>query len=244
MKKYAFLNICILAILALGACSDTDNITNVPNINGQPEQNVTAGQIHTEFLSELYSDKSYTTTEKNLDTDHIAIETAKRICAKHGITPPADEVLLAAINEGRQKATQDPIQLVRQTLNQDEYLWWDRFASEAKMKNAETVYQNHCRLYGAPQAGSMLESVVDIALSSADFWDNYRGATPPKYHNPYVPMEKSWKNFLRFAVSVVVDGTCGGLAGAGTGWSGPGAAVVGGVVGGLASAGADNMLFD
>jgi hypothetical protein len=151
--------------------------------------------------------------------------------------------ILGHVERGRQMARQDPVELMASVLGPDELIWWDRFASEATVPDAVGVYRKHCRLFGTPDPGSSLGLVLAVTLSSAEFWHRYRGDQAPVYRNPFVPPDKSWKKFLRFAVSVVVDGAAGGTAGAGLLLNPIAAGVVGGIVGGLASHGADNLLF-
>jgi len=237
MKKYAFLTVSILAILALGACSDSDNITNVPNIDDQPEQTVTAGEIHTEFLEALYAKGDFAKRAKSSQVSS-AKETANQILVKYGLDPMTDSEVEAALQRGRDMAQQDPVELVRGILSAEEMKWWDRFSFEAKLDDARKVYNKHCQTYGAPIKGSLLDYLTDVSLSSVDFWPEYRKNDTPKYHNPYVPseMNKGWRGVLRFAVAVVVDGGSGALVSGG----GP---VASGVVGGLASTGADHLIF-
>ncbi|MBT4209950.1 MAG: hypothetical protein HOE19_03495 [Candidatus Komeilibacteria bacterium] len=235
MKKYAFLTLSILALLALGACSDTDKITDVQSDNNN-QPTITAGEIHTEFLELLYAENDFAKREKSSQVSS-ATTTANEILIRHGLKPMAEADVETELQRGREMAQMDPVQLIESILTPEELIWWDRFSWEAKVFDAKKVYRQHCNLYGAPTEGSMLSNLLDMSLSSAEFWDVYREKDIPTYQNPYIPMTKSWRGVLRFVVAVVVDGGAGAACAAG----GP---IVSGVVGGLASAGADGMIFD
>ncbi len=234
----------ILLVLYIGACSDYSPVSPRNNTN------VTIGEIHTELLQELYKNID---TEKNIkgslssyEKNYIIINTVNQMTSKYNIESFSDEDILTIVEWGREMAQQDPVQIVSNILKPDQLEWWDRFSSEAEIKNIHQVYKKHCTLYGQPNHDSMLGQVLDTTLSSADFWDKYRGNQEPVYHNSYIPKNKSWRNVIRFCVTVVVDGAAGGLAGAGgSAIGGPvGGAVAGGIVGGLASHGADDILFN
>lgn len=250
MKKHVLTILSLLALISavsLTGCSD-DNITT-PKPDNSPE--VTIGQIHTEVLNQIYADMDLAKAAKGqLDRnfkDMVVINAVNKITDRYGVERMDPQEILASVERGRQMAQQDPVQLISGLLNPEEQEWWDRFSMEAEVGNAREIYRQHCQLYGTPEYGTMLGQILDVGLSSAEFWTDYRKDQKPIYQNPYVPdnMAKSWKKFLRFAVTVVVDGAAGGLAGAGgSAVGGPiGGAVAAGVVGGLASHGADDILF-
>ncbi len=235
-----------IAAMTLTGCSDSDNIAG-PTSN---DSEVTIGLVHTEVLDQIYADLDLAKAAKGqLDRsskDTIVIGAVNKITDRYGVERMDPEEILNSVQRGRDMAQQDPVQLVSSLLSPAEQEWWDRFSIEAEVGNARLVYQQHCQLYGTPDYESTLGQLLDVGLSSAEFWGKYRGDQQPIYRNPYVPnQQKSWKNFLRFCVTVVVDGACGAAAaGGGTAVGGPvGGAVAAGVVGGLASHGADDIIF-
>ncbi len=234
MKRYAFLTISILLLLGLGACSDTDNITNVPN--DAPEQTLTAGEIHTELLEVVYAKGDFAKRDKSTRLS-TAATAANEILTRYGLEPMSDAEIETELQRGREMAQMDPVELIGTILTPDELAWWDRFSWEAKINDARKVYNKHCQLYGTPAKGGMLSNLLDVSLSSVEFWGPYREKDIPTYQNPHIDqMQKGWRGVLRFIVAVVVDGASGALVSGG----GP---VASGVVGGLASVGADDLIF-
>ena len=234
MKRFSLITLCLGMLFVLGACDSTD-ITNVPN--DEPQQSVTAGEIHTEFLDALYAKGDFAKSEKSAQLSNAATA-ANDILLRHGLTPLSDVEVEEHLQRGREMAQMDPVELIQSILSADEQVWWDRFSWEAKIYDARKVYNKHVRLYGAPAEGSTLSYLVDVGLSSAEFWSVYREKDIPVYRNPYVPDQtaKGWRGVLRFVVAVAVDGGAGAASAAG----GP---IVSGVVGGLASTGADHIIF-
>lgn len=256
MKNTFLMTVLIVAIISFGGCNHNDQTTipdlsqipDGPNCPHHPPVGIRPGAqtiaaIHSEFLATLYHNPEYVMAQDEVSREDAALATARQIFSKYGVTPPDDDDLRDAYRGGGEKAAMDPVDLVREILPPEEYKWWDSFA-DYPLDKASSAYQTQCAEFGTPEPGSMLETVVQVTLSSAEFWSGYRHDQEPRFQNPHVPSGKSWRHVIRFAVNVVVDGVSGGLAGAGTGWTGAGAAVVGGVVGGLASAGADHLLFD
>jgi hypothetical protein len=158
---------------------------------------------------------------------------------KYGLEPLTWEEVQQHLERGRQMAQKDPVDLVRFVLDPEEFKWWYRFANDAEVNDICEAYNKHCKLYGAPEAGSMLAYIVDISLSSAEFWIERRSDQEPKYGKDLPGIKKVWwKKLLRFATVVSVDAVGGGLAGS------AGGPVAGGIVGGLCSHAADDILFD
>lgn len=240
MKSHAFLALALALVFSMVAC---DQNANSPVSPPSDDHSVTIGEVHTEILSAIYADldpvKDQTLARQS--REEMLVSSVNRISDKYGLDRLTPEEIFSYVEMGRQMAQQDPVLLIANALSPEEVLWWERFSWEATVQDAGKVYNQHVQLYGAPEPGSMLAQITDVALSSAKFWDDYRGDEEPIYRNPYIPTElkRGWKkNLLRFAVAVVVDGVSGGLAGAG------GGGVVGaGIVGGLASHGADDILF-
>ena len=235
MKRFSLITLCLGMLFALGACSDSTDITNVPT--DEPQQSVTAGEIHTEFLDALYAKGDFAKSEKSVQLSNAAT-IANEIMLRHGLTPLSDTEIEESLQRGRDMAQMDPVELIQNILTPEEQVWWDRFSFEAKIHDARKVYNKHVRLYGAPTEGGTLSYLQDVGVASAEFWSIYREKDIPTYHNPYVPDQaaKSWRGVLRFVVAVVVDGGAGAASAAG----GP---IVSGVVGGLASTGADHIIF-
>lgn len=230
-------------------CGDDGNPAGPGQATGP---GITPGQVHTELLETIWTDLEMVKATKGepdrTAEDLIVIAAVNRITDRYGLPRMDPSQVLECVEQGRQMARQDPVRLISDLLEGSEQEWWDRFSAEAGVDNAREVYLRHCELYGMPAAESTLGRALDIALSSAEFWCAHRDNQQPVYRNPYVPGtgEKSWKKFLRYAVSCVVDTASGVLAGGGTAAFGGGpvaGAVVGGIVGGLASHGADEVLF-
>jgi hypothetical protein len=216
-----------------GACAN--ETPTEPGINS-----MSIGQIHNEFLSLLYAefDTRRVSPKDAVSKDLAAYEVANRLAAKYGLEPLTLEEVQQHLERGRQMARQDPVELVRFALGPEEFKWWYRFADEAEVDNARETYEKHCDLYGAPEAGSMLANIIDISLSSAEFWVERRGSQEPKYGKNLPGIQKAWwKKLLRFATIVTADAVGGGLAG------GTGGVVGAAIVGGLCSHAADDILF-
>ncbi len=202
-----------------------------------------AADIHTEFL-QLVFDRIDESARKNgaaginaSDKANLMYEVAHEIATKYGATPLSGEEVGRHIDRGRQMAQEDPMALVEAVLPPAEFQWWKNFASRSTVENARADYKVVVRRYGKPAAGSMLAEVVEISLSSAEFWTvRHRNDRPIAERDDLLPGKPWWKRTLRFAVLVATDG----LAGGATMLSGP---VVAGIVGGLSSIGADCMLF-
>ena len=234
MKKYGIILISTIIILGLGACSNISNPSDEINTRTKSSE-ITIGAIHTEFLEKLYTDNfTKLIKERRVEKSQVI---ANQILESHGFDPMTIEEIEYNINLGIKKAQMNPIKLIEDILNKEELNWWNRFSSEARVVNAHKIYIDHCYTYGTPTKGTVLSDLIDVSLSSAEFWNKYRKNDVLIYHNPYIPKSKSWRNVIRFVVAVVVDGTAGGAAGSGAG------PIVGGIVGGLASEGADNLLF-
>jgi len=236
----ALLACLVLAGLFMG-CQQSRGPSG-PDPSGEPPP--TIGDVHTEVLTEIYAglDRARAAKGRLDERAELAVVVAavNAISDRYGSERMSPEAIMGHVEQGRQAAQQDLWAQMAELLGPAELQWWDRFSWEAELCDARAVYLEHCRLYGAPAPGSTLSQVVDIALSSADFWWDYRGEEQPVYSNPYLPQPKpTWKQrLLRFGVNVLVDGVAGGLAGVGGG--GP---VGAGIVGGLASYGADTLLF-
>lgn len=183
----------------------------------------------------VYAEGDFTKAEKSRQVTNAA-KAANEILLRYGLQPMSDTEIEAEIQRGREMAKMDPVELIANILTSEELEWWDRFSWEARVHDANKVYKKHCQLYGMPSKGGMLSNLLDVALSSAEFWGNYREKDIPTYQNQYVPMTKSWRSVLRFVVAVAVDGTSGAIASGG-------GAVASGVIGGLCSHGADDLLF-
>jgi len=203
----------------------------------------TIGGVHTEVLTEIYANLDGARAAQGpLDRaakDATIIAAVNAITDRHGCERMSPEAILLHVERGRQLAQQDLIPMVADLLGPAEQVWWDRFSSEAELGDAREIYMQHCRRYGAPACDSQLGQILDLNLSSAEFWWAYRGDQKPSYQNPYLPLARpSWRErLLRFSVGVLVDGVAGGLAGA------SGGPVAAGIIGGLASYGADSLLF-
>ncbi|MBT6691018.1 hypothetical protein HOB10_01640 [Candidatus Parcubacteria bacterium] len=208
----------------------------VPDLD-ETGPSITADEVHTEFLTELYANQDFAKMNKSAQS-HDATRAANDILARYGEAPMTEKQVADAIEEGRRMAKMDPEALIASILDADDLVWWHRFADEATAQNCRQIYTAHCRSYGAPVAGSTLDTMIGVAMSSGEFWGEYRKNDMPRYHNPYVPQqgEKGWRGFFRFVVAVAVDGGAGAASAAG----GP---IVSGVVGGLASTGADHIIF-
>jgi hypothetical protein len=199
------------------------------------------GQIHTELLTLLHSafEERRVSPKDAVSNDLAAYAVANQLAAKYGVEPLTLEEVQRHLERGRQMARQDPVELVKVALSPAEFKWWYRFANEAEVYNARETYIKHCDLYGAPRDGSMLANIIDVSLSSAEFWIDRRGDQEPKYGKNLPGIQKAWwKKLLRFATVVSVDAVGGGLAGS------AGGPVAGGIVGGLCSHAADDILFD
>jgi uncharacterized protein YfaQ (DUF2300 family) len=164
------------------------------------------------------------------------------MASRYDVPPLSASEVHASVQRGGELAQQDPVELVRGVLSAAEYEWWDRFASEATPATARAVRADHERRFGKPPSGSPLESLLDVAVASAEYWYARRLDATPIYKNPYVgPLQKGWRDRFRkwgrFAVAVAVDGVSGTVAAEG------GGPVVGAIVGGLASHGADCLLY-
>ncbi len=237
MKSFFILILMLVASIVFVGCSQDDSISGVNIGADYDDRPVTAGEIHTEFLKTLYDKGDFAKCAKSTQVSNAAT-TANEILTRHGLDPMSDTEIEAALQRGRDMAQMDPVKLIASILTTDEMEWWNRFSWEASVSDARKVYNKHCRLYGTPIQGSRLAYLLDVGMSSADFWPEYRKNDIPNYHNPYVPSEsaKSWRGVLRFVVAVAVDGGSGALVSGG----GP---IASGVVGGLASTGADHLIF-
>ncbi len=198
------------------------------------------GDMHNEFL-ELVTSLERNPLVKASGNDPLVVA-ANTMAQRYGHAPFLLEEVHDAVARGREMAQQDPDLLVRQLLSDEEFQWWSRFALEATPTTARGVLMEHSRRYGPPPAGSQLERLVDLSISSAEYWYARHRNDTPIYDNPYiVHREKGWRDRLRkwgrFAVAVTVDGVSGVAA---TSGGGP---VAGAVVGGLASYGADCLVF-
>lgn len=228
----------LIAVVALclpvyfGACAD-----ETPT---KPSSSASIGQVHTELLTSLYSefDARRVSSKDAVDKDLTAYRVANQLAAKYGVEPLTLEEVRQHLERGRQMAQQDPVELVKFVLDPEEFKWWYRFANEAEVDNARETYEKHCDLYGAPEAGSMLANIIDVSLSSAEFWIERRGDQELTHEKGLPGIQKAWWNkLLRFATLVGVDAVGGGLAGA------SGGPIAGGIVGGLCSHAADDILF-
>lgn len=199
-----------------------------------------AADVHTEFLEGMFQrcDECGAGTLGAERRAEIAYGVAREIFEKYGLTPMSAQEVRAALNRGYKMATQDPVALIQEALPPDQFAWWDRFAGEATVEDARAVYAKICKEIGEPKQGTMLEDLVQISLSSAEFWAAKRGREEPLVQEGR--MQNGWlKKLLRFSVTVAADALGGAAAGTGTG----GNPVVAGVVGGLCSYAVDDMLF-
>ncbi|MDZ7798755.1 MAG: hypothetical protein U5L76_04030 [Patescibacteria group bacterium] len=213
-----------------------------------PEADVTnrgIGEIHNEFLTNVYNelDENSSNLMKTtaLEEEEILYQEAKKITDKYNQDPLTREQVREALERGRNMAKQDPIELVKSILSPEEYKWWDRFSNEATAVNLDLIYKNMCAKYGAPKPGTILYSLCDISIHSAEFWLTRHSAEEiPNIKIDSRNLLRGWgKRLLRFTVTVVVDGASGAAAGSGTG----GNLIVAGVVGGLCSHAADDIIF-
>lgn len=263
MKSYLwlFLVVCLFAIFV--ACEQHNTMTSPRT---EPIEGITIGVVHTEVLSAIYAklDAARTSTDKSkLNNDarqdvflDACLDAANEVNHKYGIEPLTLAEVQMHVEYGKELAeTTAEFDMRKVLTTRWAREWWDRYSLEATAENAREVYEDHCQLYGQPRAGSPLDNIMQIVISSAEFWIQYRGDDEPLYIPPALAagleeypllITVGWKDrLLRFAVNVAVDGLAGGLAGAGaaavTGGAGTGLAA--GVVGGLASAGADDIIF-
>ncbi len=246
MKGIIFTAAVILLVTGLIACEQIENVTSS---QPDPTPRVTIADVHTEFLTAVYGklSKAKSSADKASGTSFIdaCLAAADETASTYGVDPLSREDVRLYIEMGERLAvtkTEFDMREVLKTSRAQE--WWDRYSTEATAETAREVYDQHCQLYGAPRAGSALDDVTSVVVSSAEFWVEYRGDDTPVY-GPQ-PSSAGWKErLLRFCVTVAVDGVAGGAAGVGVGavTGGVGGAVAGGIVGGLASAGADNILF-
>lgn len=226
----------LVAAICMTGCDQT-NDTTAPDITVEPLG--TTGDYHDEFLLTLHMEFDKAAKSKTLDKaarNQIAVDVTNGMLAKYGLPQMTTRQVMAEIDKGAYMAQTVKEFTMEGILFGDDLAWWDRYSFEAHPWDARKVYNRHCRLYGAPEPGSTLESVLTTVLSSCQIWsDRHPDA------EPYVPCdatEKGWlKNLVRFVVAVGVDGAAGGLAGS------AGGPIAGGIVGGLASHGADDLLF-
>jgi len=231
----------ILCLIGTSLGCDTDTTRPVAS-SGAVEQSV--GELHNQFLTRLYNRFG---AQRRLSAGSLApaveqqlvTDVANEMLTEYGEPTMTAKEVVAAVQEGRAMAQQDPEMLVRSALTEQELIWWDRFASEATPETAADVYADQVKRYGAPGPGSILAEMVDIAVHSSEFWVIVHADDEPIGPGQRTSVPSSWKKrVLRFTVIVATDGVAGGLAGAG------GGGVVGGaIVGGLASYGADCLLF-
>ena len=223
-------------MLFVGCEQGNDITVAVPDFD-ENGVNVTADEVHTELLEKMYAERDFAKLDKSaMSTDATRI--TNEVLTSYGEAPMSEEDIADAIEEGRRMAKMDPDVLIASILDANDLVWWNRFANEATAINCRQVYKAHCKTYGTPEAGSMLETLTGVGMSSGEFWSKYRKDDIPTYNNPYVPQqnEKSWRGFFRFVVAVAVDGGAGAASSAG----GP---IVAGAVAGLASIGADTVIF-
>jgi len=204
------------------------------------DQSTAIGRIHNELLERIHEiDKASLAKGKAVDAAELA---ASQIATEHGIAPLSPRRVREAIQWGAELAQQDPQELTSQLLPPSEREWWDRFFAEATPTTIRDVFSQQVRAHGRPTPGSTLANLVDIAISSAEYWYERRKDDVPIYNNPYVyRQQKGWrdrfKKWGRFAVAVTVDGVSGAITSSG------GGPVAGAIVGGLASYGADCLVF-
>jgi hypothetical protein len=227
---------------------------------------ITIGKIHTEVLEAIYEKLA---AARNIDGKaesndlaqkadclDVCLDAVNEVNHKYGIEPLTYEAVRMHVELGEKLAiTKEEFDMREVLTTRRAQEWWDRYSLEATVETAREVYETHCQLYGPPRAGSALDNIMQIVLSSAEFWLDYRGDEEPSYlplalatgYKDYPQLVTTgWKErLIRFAVNVCVDAVAGGLAGAGAGaiTGGAGAGVAAGVVGGLASHGADNILY-
>ena len=242
MKTISLILMCAFVIFGLSACDRTDSNsitgTDIPDV--EPITGTT-GDYHDEFLDTLHAafDKA-ASKSGSLDKSaksNITVEVTNQMLTKYGLAPMDPAEIRAQVQRGAEMATRTKEFTMEGILFGDELTWWNRYSMEAHPWDAKKVYNRHCRLYGAPEPGSTLESVITTVISSCRIWSQRHPEA-----EPYIPCEdngeKGWlKNLVRFVVAVGVDGAAGGLAGS------AGGPIAGGVVGGLASHGADDILF-
>ena len=235
MKRVFLLTLCLGMLFVLGACDQVDNDITTPVSDPIPD--VTTGDVHTEFFDILHEQYQLKSANSTQVTD-ACTSVANQLLTKYGLPEMSREDIQGYLNEGRNMATNKSENTMQGVLFGDELAWWDRYSWEARTTNARRVYNQHCRLYGAPKPGSTLEHVMTTVISSCEVWTKYRPEEECYMPTEEIGAEKGWvKNLIRFVVAVGVDGAAGGLAGS------AGGPIAGGIVGGLASEGADNILF-
>jgi hypothetical protein len=158
------------------------------------------------------------------------------------------------IQKGREYATMDPVMLAAKVLDDEELRWFASFMMSAKPTNVRTVFDSLCTANGTPTPGSHLAHIVDIAISSSEFWLKERKDYTIQSNDlsdwdmsfgelssqdlTEILRWRWWQRLLRFTTWVGVDAISGFLAG-----SGGGGLIGGAIIGGLASYGADCLLW-
>jgi hypothetical protein len=235
--------LCALSILSLFtsliACQDGAPLDGVSAPLDPVRDLPSIGAMHNEFLELLYTKLESPADGGRRPNRWGAIVAAADFMAdKYGIERLNEQQILEAVEQGERFAQKSPDALAANFLTPADHAWWERFASEATVSDARAVFADHVRRFGAPQPGSDLANLIDIAIHSAEFWTTKRGEEGLYYYDPvHQTVGKWWRKILRFSVAVATDGFSGSIAGAG------GGPVAGAIVGGLASYGADCLLF-